>query len=87
MPYVLGEKGGNGMDEVRISTKGLNCPKPLIETRKALRKMQVGQTLIVEGDHQISKKEIPQAILDTGDEVISVEESGSNWTIKIRKVK
>ena len=74
------------MEEVRISTVGLNCPKPLIETRKALRKLQPGQTLVVEGDHQVSLKEIPKAIEDTGDEVLGIEQSGQNWTIKIRKV-
>ena len=73
-------------DEIRISTVGLNCPKPLIETRKALRKMTTGQVLVVEGDHQVSKDEIPQAAKDTGDEVISVEDRGDHWTIKIRKV-
>ena len=73
-------------DEVKISTVGLNCPKPLIETRKALRKLAPGQILIVEGDHEVSKDEIPQAVKDTGDEVVSVQQSGGRWTITIRKV-
>lgn len=72
-------------DDIKISTIGMNCPKPLIETRKALRKLEKGQILIVEGDHKISKKEIPQAMKDTGDEVISIDEMGSNWVIKIKK--
>jgi TusA-related sulfurtransferase len=74
------------MEEVKISTLGMNCPKPLVETRKALRKMQVGQVLVVEGDHHVSKDEIPKAMQDTGDEVISVQEQGGKWLIKIRKV-
>ena len=72
-------------EDVRISTQGLNCPKPLIETRKALRKMTKGQVLVVEGNHEVSKDEIPQAARDTGDEVVSVEEKGSTWIITIRK--
>ncbi len=64
---------------------GMNCPKPLIETRKALRKMETGQVLVVEGDHRLSKDEIPQAIEDTGDEVVSIEETGPKWVITIRK--
>ncbi len=74
------------MDEVKISTLGMNCPKPLVETRKALRKMQVGQVLVVEGDHNVSKDEIPKAMQDTGDEVLSVDQQGNKWIIKIRKV-
>jgi tRNA 2-thiouridine synthesizing protein A len=72
--------------EVRLSTVGMNCPKPLIETRKALRKMKKGQILIVEGDHEISEKEIPLAMKDTGEEVVSVEKKDSRWVITIRKV-
>ena len=72
-------------EDVRISTQGLNCPKPLIETRKALRKLTKGQVLVVEGDHAVSKDEIPQAARDTGDEVVSVEEKDSVWIITIRK--
>ena len=72
-------------DETRITTMGMNCPKPLIETRKALRKMSKGQILVVEGDHQVSKAEIPQAVKDTGDEVVSVEDDGKVWKITIRK--
>ena len=72
--------------EIKISTVGMNCPKPLIETRKVLRKMTKGQVLIVEGDHKMSLQEIPQAVKDTGDEVISVNNSESTWVIKIRKV-
>lgn len=74
-------------EEIKISTIGLNCPKPLIETRKALNKMRPGQILIVEGDHKVSLKEIPQAIKDSGDEVLSIEEKEDKWIIKIRKVK
>ena len=73
--------------EIKISTMGLNCPKPLIETRKALNKMQPGQILIVEGDHKVSLKEIPQAIKDLGDEVLSISEQPDKWIIKIKKVK
>ena len=75
-----------GNEEIRISTIGLNCPKPLIETRKALNKMEPGQILVVEGDHRVSLKEIPQAIKDSGDEVLSVEDTNDQWVIKIRKV-
>ena len=71
--------------ETKISTMGMNCPKPLIETRKAMRKIGSGDVLVVEGDHRVSKEEIPQAMKDTGDEVLSVDQEGAKWTIKIRK--
>jgi tRNA 2-thiouridine synthesizing protein A len=72
-------------NEIKISTMGLNCPKPLIETRKALNKMESGQILVVEGDHDVSFKEIPDAVTDTGDEVLSVENRSGRWVIQIKK--
>jgi TusA-related sulfurtransferase len=74
-------------EEIKISTLGMNCPKPLIETRKALNKMQLNQILVVEGDHRISLVEIPQAMKDTGHEVLSIDDQGTKWIIRIKKVK
>ena len=74
------------VEEIKISTLGLNCPKPLIETRKALNKMELNQILIVEGDHRVSLDEIPQAMKDIGNEVLSVDDQGDKWIIKIKKV-
>lgn len=71
--------------EIKITTLGMNCPKPLIETRKMLNKMEPGQILIVEGDHQISRQEIPQAIQDTNDEVIKIDDHEEKWYIYIKK--
>ena len=75
------------VEEIKISTIGLNCPKPLIETRKALNKMELNQVLIVEGDHRVSLDEIPQAMKDIGNEVLSIDDQGDRWIIKIKKVK
>ena len=75
-----------GEEEIKISTTGLNCPKPLIETRKALNKMEKNQILIVEGDHRVSLDEIPKAMKDIGNEVLSVDDHGEKWIIRIKKV-
>ena len=70
-----------------IDTKGLNCPQPLVETRKKLRKMQKGEVLEVTGDHGVSKKEIPMAMQQSGEEVLLVEDKpDGSWRILIKKV-
>jgi TusA-related sulfurtransferase len=74
------------VEEIKISTLGLNCPKPLIETRKALNKMEKNQILIVEGDHRVSLDEIPKAMKDIGNEILSIDDQGEKWIIKIKKV-
>ncbi len=72
---------------VSIDTRGLNCPQPLVETRKKLRKMQKGEVLEVTGDHGVSKKEIPMAMQQTGEEVLLVEDKpDGSWRILIKKV-
>lgn len=63
------------------------CPIPLIETRKALRKLKPGEKLEVIGNHEASKMEIPMAVESLGDELIRIEEETDNktWHIFIRK--
>ena len=71
-------------DEV-IDVKGLTCPAPLVEARKKINKMQVGQTLEVVGDHAPSKKEVPEVMEDLGHEIVSVTNEGNTWHVIIKK--
>ena len=71
-------------DEV-LDVKGLTCPAPLVEARKKLNKMQVGQTLEVVGDHGPSKKEVPEVMEDLGHEIVSVKDQGGVWHVIVKK--
>ena len=71
-------------DEV-IDTKGLTCPAPLVETRKKLKRMEIGQTLELIGDHGPSKREVPEMMEEQGHEIVSVTEEGGVWHVTIRK--
>ena len=71
--------------DVSIDSRGMNCPMPLVETRKALNKMKEGEILEVEGDHVVSKKEIPMAMKELGNEVVEIKEEGNGWKIWIKK--
>ena len=71
-------------DEI-INVKGLTCPAPLVEARKKINKMQVGQTLEVVGDHAPSKKEVPEVMEDLGHEIVSVTDEGNTWHVIIKK--
>ncbi len=73
------------MADIRIDCVGENCPVPLVETRKALRKASPGDVVEVTGTHPSSKKEIPMAAEAMGLEVLDVAEDGDRWTIRIRK--
>jgi tRNA 2-thiouridine synthesizing protein A len=75
------------MAETKVDCSGKNCPVPLIEMRKALRKVAKGDVVEITGDHPASKKEIPMAVESLGQELLQVSESAGRWTIRIRKVR
>ena len=73
------------MGTINVDCTGETCPVPLVETRKALRKAAKGDIVEIKGTHPASKKEIPMAVKAMGLELLSVEEEGNVWTIRIRK--
>jgi len=73
------------MADETIDVKGLTCPRPLVETKKKLKTMQMGKTLDIVGDHGPSKKEIPEMMMEQGQEILYVKDEGKGWRIGIRK--
>ncbi len=73
------------MSEIKVDCINETCPVPLVETRKALRKVSKGDVVEVRGTHQSSKKEIPMAVKSMGLELLGVEEKDGVWSIRIRK--
>ncbi len=73
------------MAEFKIDVRGETCPVPLVETRKALRKAEPGDVIEVIGTHPSSIKEIPMAVKALKLELLSVEGSNTDWTIRIRR--
>ena len=73
------------MAEIKLDVRGETCPVPLVEVRKALRKASPGDVVEVVGTHPSSKKEIPMAVQALKLELISVEEEGDTWKIRIRR--
>jgi len=73
------------MSTITVDVKGETCPVPLVETRKALRKASPGDIVEITGTHPASKKEIPMAVEALKLELLSVEEEGGAWKIKIRR--
>ncbi|MHB0858489.1 MAG: sulfurtransferase TusA family protein [Anaerolineae bacterium] len=73
------------MAEITVQVKGETCPVPLVETRKALRKAAPGDIVTIMGTHPASMKEIPMAVEALHLELLSVEGTDTNWTIRIRR--
>ena len=73
------------MAEIKVDCTGENCPIPLVETRKALRKAKVGDLIEIIGTHPASKREIPMAVKALRLELIDVQENDGVWKIRIRR--
>lgn len=73
------------MADIMVDCIGQNCPVPLVETRKAIRKASEGDVIQVTGTHPSSKKEIPMAAEAMGLEVLDIKEDGDRWTIRIKR--
>ncbi len=73
------------MADISVDVRGENCPVPLIETRKALRKANIGDIIEILGTHPASKKEIPMAIRNLGLELLEIKEEDDYWRIRIQR--
>ncbi len=71
--------------DLQVNCIGENCPVPLVETRKAIRKAKEGDVIEVTGTHPSSKKEIPMAVKALGLKLLDVDEKDGVWKIRIQK--
>jgi len=75
------------MAQTNLDCRNQNCPVPLVQVRKALKKAAIGDIIEVTGTHSASKKEIPMAVEAQGQELLEVKDQGQEWVIRIKKVK
>lgn len=68
-----------------LDTKGLNCPMPVLKTKKALDDVSAGQVLEVISTDPGSKSDIPALLNRLGHELVEVKEDGSTITFYIKK--
>lgn len=73
------------MAEVKVDVCGQTCPQPLVEFRRAVRLATPGDVLEIIGTHRASKQEIPLAVKALKLELLSVEEEGDTWKIRVRR--
>ncbi|MBO8174881.1 sulfurtransferase TusA family protein [Thermococcus sp. M39] len=72
---------------IKINVIGKECPIPLNEFRKALRKAKVGEIIEIVGTHELSKGEIALAADETGQEILEIDEKDGVWRIVVKKVR
>jgi tRNA 2-thiouridine synthesizing protein A len=74
------------MADETLDASGLNCPLPILKTKKALSKMDAGKVLEVISTDAGSVKDIEAFCNQTGNKLISNAENAGKYLFTIEKV-
>ena len=68
-----------------LYVKGLNCPLPILRTKKALADMESGQVLRVLATDAGALKDFPAFARQTGNELVEQSEEGSTFEFFLKR--
>jgi len=68
-----------------LDARGLNCPLPILRTKKSLNAMQSGDTLKVVASDPGSLKDMASFCAQTGHALLSSAQSGADYEFVICK--
>jgi tRNA 2-thiouridine synthesizing protein A len=73
------------MADVVLDASGLNCPMPILKTKKALKQMDVGQILEVISTDAGSVKDLEAFCNQTGNILLDTSEDGGKYIFRVEK--
>lgn len=68
-----------------LDARGLNCPLPILRTKKAMNGMAAGEILKVVATDPGSVKDMEAYCKQTGNEITETSEAGGEYTFLIKK--
>jgi len=68
-----------------LDARGLNCPLPILRTKKSLGTLQSGETLKVIATDPGSLKDMSAFCDQTGNALLSSQQTGKDYEFVIRK--
>lgn len=68
-----------------LDARGLNCPLPILRTKKALSQLASGQILKVSASDPGSVRDMHAFTRQTGNELLSSVEAGGEFVFLLRK--
>ncbi|MDD5365703.1 MAG: sulfurtransferase TusA family protein [Gallionellaceae bacterium] len=71
--------------ENTLDARGLNCPLPILRTKKSLNGLQAGDTLKVVATDPGSLKDMVAFCSQTGNTLLSSQQAGDDFEFLIRK--
>lgn len=73
-----------GKIDVELDCKGMFCPMPIVQLKKATKNMQPGQVLRLVATDPGSKRDVPAWAEKTGNDILDSNEEGKEFTFIIR---
>lgn len=68
-----------------LDARGLNCPLPILRTKKALSEMTTGQVLRIQATDPGAVKDFEAFARQTGNALLSQAEEGDEFVFLMRK--
>ena len=68
-----------------LDVKGLNCPLPILRTKKAIKDIAVDAVIEVHATDPGSVKDMEAFCKQTGNELLETGETGGVYTFKIKR--
>jgi tRNA 2-thiouridine synthesizing protein A len=68
-----------------LDARGLNCPLPILRAKKAIAGLGAGETLKIVATDPGSVKDFEAFCKQTGNDLLSSEEAGGEYTFFIKK--
>ena len=68
-----------------LDARNLNCPLPILRTKKALNSLQTGELLKIQATDPGSVKDLSSFCEQTGNELVSSESGDGEFIFVIRK--
>ncbi|MBM3733722.1 MAG: sulfurtransferase TusA family protein [Myxococcales bacterium] len=68
-----------------LDARGLNCPLPILKTKKAIKEVPVGETLKVLSTDPGSVKDMDAFCRTTGNDLVESGQDGDTYTFLIRR--
>ena len=71
--------------DAELDARGLNCPLPILRTKKKLSELISGQVLKIDATDPGSVKDFQMFAKQTGHELLSLADSGREFTFFMKK--
>ena len=75
------------MADLQLDTKGLNCPLPILKTKKSMKDVDVGGTIEILATDPAADADFQAFCRTTGHELVESSQDGEVYRFVIRRTK